>query len=371
MKITCNREKMLNAFQIAAYVAPTRSPKPILQNVKLEVTDKGAVMIATDMEVGIRVSVEGIEIHKPGEVILPVDKFGSILRESSDENLMIEALDNGTIVQGDRFKFELMATNPEEFPSVAHFSETRFHRVQSRLLKELIRRTLFSVDTESGRFALSGVLLEMVDQEIIAVGSDGRRLAKMDGPAEAVEGHATEADAPTIVPSRAMQLIERALIDPEEMIEIAARKNDMLVRSPRFEIYTRLVEGKFPRWRDVIPNRDNSLKIAIQAGPLHASVRQAAIVADKESRGVDFKFSNGTLVIQGASDSAGQSRVELPISYDGEEIAATLDFRYVSEFLKVLDLEKNATLDVQDSESAALFTTDDGYAYVVMPLAKR
>ena len=217
---------------------------------------------------------------------------------------------------------------------------------------------------------MSGVLLEMSDKQMIAVGSDGRRLAKMEGPAESIEGHATSPDSPTIVPARAMQLIERALTDGEEMIDIAARQNDLLVRSPRFEVYSRLVEGKFPRWRDVIPHRDHSMRVAIQAGPLHASVRQAAIVADSESRGVDFAFGKGTLVIQGASDSAGESRIELPIAYDGDEVTATLDFRYVAEFLKALELEKNATLDVADSESAALFTTDDGYAYVVMPLSK-
>lgn len=370
MKITCERDKMLAAFQIAASVAPSRSPKDILKNVKLEVTEKSAVMMATDMEVGIRVVVEGFEIETPGTVVLPVDRFGLILRESSDEKLHIDASENNTIVKGDRSKFQLTAMNPDEFPSVGGFSESKYHQIQARLFKEMIRRTLFSVDTESSRFALSGVLLEMVGNEMIAVGSDGRRLAKMEGAAESIDGHATVEDMPTIVPSRAMQLIERALTDGEEMIDIAARQNDLLVRSPRFEVYSRLVEGKFPRWREVIPTRDNSMKILLQAGPLHTAVRQASIVADAESRGVDFLFEDGTLVIQGSSDTAGESRIELPIAYDSEPVRATLDFRYVAEFLKVLDLEKNVTLDVLDSESAALFSTDDGYAYVVMPLSR-
>jgi DNA polymerase-3 subunit beta len=105
-------------------------------------------------------------------------------------------------------------------------------------------------------------------------------------------------------------------------------------------------------------------------GPTFAAVRQASIVASEESRGILFTFADGTLTLSGQTAEVGQSRVELPIAYDGAEIAISLDHRFVADFLKVLDPERTFTLDVQDGDTAALFTTDDGYGYVVMPLAR-
>ena len=120
----------------------------------------------------------------------------------------------------------------------------------------------------------------------------------------------------------------------------------------------------------MFPRRENSLKLELTVGPLYAAVRQAAIVTSEESRGIDFTFGEGTLVLAGQTAEVGQSRVELPISYDGKPISITLDPRFVIDFLKVLEPEKSFTLDLQDSDAAAVCTTDDGYGYVIMPLAR-
>lgn len=369
MKIICEREKLLSAFQTAAMVAPARSPKPILQRVKLDVSNESAIVMATDMDTGIRLEVAGIETETPGAAVLPVDRFGLILRESSDEKLRIESTPQGIVVRGERSEFKLPAENPDEFPRVASFEESKYHELPAKLFRELIRRTLFATDTESSRYALGGVLLEFDADKITAVGTDGRRLAKMEGPAHAVGNHSS-GDTMTIVPTRAMQLLERSLSDDDTEIQIAARSNDVLVRSPRATIYSRLVEGRFPKWRDVFPHRHDAQRIDIVVGPMYSAIRQAAIVASVDSRGIDFHFGNGSLVMAASTADKGQSRVELPIGYDGSERIVTLDHRYVSDFLRVLDPERTFTLEIEDADSPALFTTEDGYGYVVMPLAR-
>jgi DNA polymerase-3 subunit beta len=298
-----------------------------------------------------------------------VAQFGSILREIADTTLLIETDAHSTVVRGERSELRLAAENPDEFPAVSGFAESSFHLVPARLFRELIRRTLFATDTESSRYALGGVLLEMVSDRITAVATDGRRLARMEGPAQSVEGHQTR-EATTIVPTRAMQLIERSLSDADAEIQVAARANDLLVHSPRTTIYSRLVEGRFPKWRDVFPDRRGAIQIEIATGPLYAAVRQAAIVASDESRGIEFTFGDGSLVLAGSTAEIGQSRIELPIAYPGAPVTVTLDHRFVADFLKVLDAEKTVHVDIENGESAALFTTDDGYGYVVMPLAR-
>ena len=369
MKVTCEREKLLHAFQTAASVAPTRSPKPILQNVKMEVTAEGAILMATDLEVGVRVELSGIDIQTPGEVVLPTKRFSEILRESSDEKLLLEGDGRGTVVRGERSEFRLPSENPEEFPAVGAFQEDKYHELPARFFRELIRRTIFATDNESSRYALGGVLIELTADRIIGVGTDGRRLARQEGPAKSVAGHETGENT-TIIPMRAMQLMERALADSEENVCIATRDNDVLVRAQRVTIYSRLVEGRYPKWRDVFPRHENPVKIELTVGPFHAAVRQAAIVTSDERRGVEFCFNEGKVILAAHGAELGESHVELPVAYEGPELPINLDPRYVREFLRVLDQDQTFTLEMKDGESAVVCSTDDGYGYVIMPLAR-
>ena len=192
----------------------------------------------------------------------PVARFGSILRESSDATFRIEAGNDGTQVRGERSQFKLPSENPQDFPPIAEFGEASYYELSARLFRELIRRTIFATDNESSRYALGGVKLEWKDNVLTAVGTDGRRLAKMDGPAQAVGQPAPFGDV-TVVPTRAMNLLERALGEDASEVQLAVRQNDILVKNPRCTIYSRLLEGRYPRWRDVFPQRPNSNKIPL------------------------------------------------------------------------------------------------------------
>ncbi len=369
MKVQLNREQLQHAFQTAASVISTRTPKEILRNVKLDIQPDGAQLTATDLEIALRMTVNDVQVEQPGQVLLSADQFGSILRESTDEQLSIETDSSGVVIKGERSRFRLPSADPAEFPTVPERTGEQMVAVSGRLLRDLIRRTLFATDTESSRYALGGVLLEPEEDRITAVATDGRRLAKMEGPARC-EGGTDSSDAMTIVPARCLQIIDRALHDLDAELQLATEGNSFYVNGTGFSISTRLVEGRYPRWRDVLPKRNDAVQLDLTVGPLLAGVRQAAIVADDDSRGIDFTFGNGMLVLQGTSPNAGESRVELPIAYEGPEVVLRLDHRFVSDFLRVLDPEQVVSLNIQDADSAALFETLDGYVYVVMPLAR-
>lgn len=368
MKISCDREKLSNAFQLAGSVAQMRSPKEVLQNVKMEAGPERVVLMATDMETGIRIDVDGVDVVTPGKALLHVGRVGMILRESSDEHLTIETDGSLTIVKGQHSEFTLPSANPDEFPTIMGFDEEKYHELPARLFREMVRRTVFATDPDSSRFALGGVLLELSGDEVLAVGTDGRRLARMTGTGKNVGGHKTVGNS-TIIPTKSLQLMERAIEEKGEVVHIAARENDVLLRTSRSTIYSRLVEGRYPNWRQVIPSREGSAVIDMVVGPFYNVIRQAAIVADKETRGLDLEFGNGTLLLTASTSDQGQSRVELPIDYAGETIKMKLDYRFISDFLKVLEPDTKFKLDVASSTQPALMTTDDGYAYVVMPMA--
>ena len=176
MKIVTNREKFLAAFQIAAGIAPSRSPKEVLNNVKIDATDGRVVLMATDLEAGIRLVVEDVQIIVPGRALLNVQRVGNILREASDETLSLETSENTLDIQGGHSEFHLPLANPDEFPSVVEFAEDSYFEVSARLFKELVKRTIFATDNESTRYQLGGVLFEMDGDHD---GCDGWKKARM------------------------------------------------------------------------------------------------------------------------------------------------------------------------------------------------
>ena len=203
-------------------------------------------------------------------------------------------------------------------------------------LKRLIRRTIFATDVESTRYALGGVLVELSDDSITMVGTDGRRLARMSAPAEAENGAVAPTGSP-VVPVKALKLIERNLDDDDPPVHLAIQAGTaVLVRTERAIIYSRLVEGRFPRYQDVFPS-SVEVKIPMEVGPLRLVVEQASIVTSEESRGVDFRFSDGLLRLSSQAADVGRSHVELPIAYEGKDVEITFDPRYLTDALRTLD----------------------------------
>jgi DNA polymerase-3 subunit beta len=370
MKALCNREGLLTAFGMVSGVVPIRSPKPILQNVKLVAeVDESSTLMATDLEVGIRHRVLGMKVETPGIAVLPTARFGSILRTSADSELSLEAEADHLMVRGLRAEFNLPSEDPALFPEVPDFAATSYHVVAAADLRKLIRRTIFATDVESTRYALGGVLVELSDDTITLVGTDGRRLARMSAPAAAENGATTPAGSP-VVPVKALKLIERNLDDADPPVHIAIQGTTaVLIRTERAVIYSRLVEGRFPRYQDVFPS-NVEVKIRLEAGPLRLAVEQASIVTSEESRGVDFRFAEGYLRLTSQAADVGSSHVELPIAYDGKPVEITFDPRYLSDALKTLDDNAEITAELIDSKNAAVFKTEDRYTYVVMPLTR-
>jgi DNA polymerase-3 subunit beta len=370
MKTLCNREGLLAGFGMVAGVVPARSPKPILQNVKLVADgDEGSTLLATDLEVGIRYRVLGIKVDRPGAVVLPTQRMMSILRTSTDAELAIEQREDTLVVRGLHAQFELPSESPDLFPEVPDFNATSYHVVAAGALKRLIRRTAFATDVESTRYALGGVLVELGPETITMVGTDGRRLARAIAAAEA-EGGASKPQGSPVIPVKALKLIERNLDDEDPPVHLAIQGTTAaLVRTDRAVIYTRLVEGRFPRYQDVFP-AEVEVKIPMEAGPLLSAVEQASIVTSEESRGVDFSFGNGLLKLSSQAADVGKSDVELPIAYDGKPVEITFDPRYLVEALKTLDPTASVTAELIDHKNAAVFKTEDDYTYVVMPLTR-
>jgi DNA polymerase III subunit beta len=366
MKASCNREALLSAFQLVSAAIPVRDIKPILKNVKAIADEGGCTLMATDLELGIRLEVRGLTVEEPGEAILPVKKFTDILRESLDEELAIEADKSACTVRSANGHWEMPSEDPAHFPDLPAFVEEKYHQVAAGVLREMIHRTVFAAAKEPQKFSLTGTLWEAEDGKVRLVATDAKRLAVCEGPATAEGGHTTKGQTP-VVPTKAMGLLERNLQDDEEQVRVSLRANEVLFRTERAVIYSRLVEGRFPPYREVLPKKA-TVKVPLLVGPFQAAVRQAAIMTDEDSKRVVFRFKSKKLTLEAQGAVTGRSKVELPLEYEGKPIDINFDPQYVVEMLRVLEPDALLTLELVDGNSPALFKAGDGYQYLVMPL---
>ncbi|MDA0832583.1 MAG: DNA polymerase III subunit beta [Planctomycetota bacterium] len=367
MKLNCHRGSLSSALQIVSGAVPARTPKEILKNVKLQVTDSEISLIGTDLETSIRHVIKDCESDQSGEVLLHTARLQSILREIPDERVALEVTPEALIVKGGRSRFRLAVQDPSEFPTIAAFSEENYHLIDAATFREMIRRTIFSCDVESTRYALGGVLVDLGGDSVTMAATDSRRLSVISSPCT-VHGTVGETNSP-VIPHRAMSLLEKSLAEGDEQVKLAVRGNDVVVQAGQSTLYSRVVDGRFPRYQDVIPKEFNAT-IELVAGPFYSTVRQAQIVTDQESRGVDFEFSADTLTLVSKAPDIGESRVEHPISYSGSEMKITFDPRFLAEFLRVLDAETQVHFCLIDPQSAAVFKVGESYTYVIMPLAQ-
>lgn len=368
MLLKCHRPTLVSALQIVSAVVPTRTPREVLKNIKLTVTSGHVVLIGTDQEIGIRQDVDQVQTDSSGEVLLPTSRVISILRELQDDEVTLEATDRAIVIKGGHSNFSLSTEEPAEFPPVAEFTDSAYFTTAADRLRLMIRRTIFATDVDSTRYALGGVLMELDAEKVTLAATDSRRLAVISQACQAVGAMTVENSSP-VIPSKAMQLIERSLPENDSPVQIAVHTNHILVKCGGSTIYSRLVEGRFPRYSDVIPTQF-STSIELVAAPFYAAVRQAQIVTSEESRGVNFEFRKGILSLSSRAADIGQSTIDLPIGYDGADLGITFDPRYIADFLRILDGSSTVTVNLIDSESPAVFQTEDGYRYVVMPLAR-
>src|SRR6478609_4770344 len=177
MKVICNRGALLDALTVTGNVVAARTPKPVLQCVKLTASDDKLTLAATDLEVAIRYSDSQVQIEQGGEALLPADKFRDIVRESMDDTLSIALAGERAVIKGQDSEFKIFTQAVSEFPPVPDFEGEADFEIAGGHLKQLIGQTLFAVAKESTRYAFNGVLVVAKGKKINLVSTDGRRLA--------------------------------------------------------------------------------------------------------------------------------------------------------------------------------------------------
>jgi DNA polymerase-3 subunit beta len=369
MKVICGREGLLAACQLATVAVAVREVKPILRNLKAVAKDDRFMLMATDLEFGIRHEMRGLKVEEDGEAILPANKLLQILRESTDEELSIEADENRVLVRGQVNEFEMPSENPADFPDVPVFADKQHHEIPAGQLRGMIMRTIFAAAKESGKFAITGILWEVEGKNVRLVATDTKRLALSVGPATSHDAGDTKGQS-HLVPTKAMQLLERHLqnLPADAPVKASLRPNEVLFQTDTTTIYSRLVEGRYPPYREIFPKKTQA-KVSLQVTPFLTAVRQAAIMIDEEAKRVAFHFTKNNLTLEAQGPTTGRSKVPLGIDYDGPNMDINFAPEYVVEMLRVLSEDAPLSLELVDGAKPALFKVGTDYSYLVMPIS--
>ena len=232
MKVICNRGALLEALTVAGNVVVARTPKPVLQCVKLVAAADKLTLSATDLEVAIRYTDAQVQVESEGETLVPADKLRDIVRESTDDTLSFELVGEQAVIKGADSQFKIYTQRAEEFPPIPEQDEAADFTVPGGQLKQLIGQTLFAAAREGTRYAFNGVLLTVDGPIAKLVSTDGRRLAQAKGGV-AREGDAKKDLGKSIVPAKALNLVDKLIADPEQPVGISIRENQIVFHTPR------------------------------------------------------------------------------------------------------------------------------------------
>lgn len=363
IKMVCQRAGLDEAVGVVRPVVAARTPKPVLQCLKLSAGKDSLTLMATDLEVTIRYEVTQVEVGSSGDAVVPADKFADIVRVSTGETLSIEADESAVTVKSETARFKVLGFDPGEFPGGPDFDGEPDFTITAGVLRGLIGQTLFATAKEHTRYAINGVLWEKKGKKLNMVATDGRRLAKVSGGLTEAPGKDTSA----IVPAKALSTIGRLLREDEELVAVKFTESQILFRTDRASVAAGLVEGQFPKYQDVIP-RDANRKVQVGADDLYSALEQAAILTNEESKGVRLAFDpKGGLTMTASSPEAGDAEVKCKVEFEGEAIEIGFNPAYLMEALKVVS-EPVVTLEMQDPSKPGLLKSGDSFVYVVMPV---
>jgi DNA polymerase-3 subunit beta len=363
MKVIAQTAALQEALAMASSIVAIRTPKPVLQCVKLLAKGKTLTLLATDLETACRYVVSQVQVQAEGEALVPVQKFADIVRESAGEDALTISLEKDKcVIKGAGSRFTLLGFDPAEYPAVADFDDAGDFQVASEALSALIERTLFAAAKAHSHYAISGVLWEAVGKKLQLVATDGHRLAL----AKTTLAKAASRDVSAIVPAKLMNLLSRIATGSEETLAVKVTDSQILVKSPRATLLSTLVQGNFPKYQDVIPRETNKKAQLATADFLHR-LRQAALLTNEESRGVRLAFAPEELVLSSRSPETGEAEVSMPVKYTGDKLEIGFNPGFLTDALKVIRSDE-ATMEFNAGNKPAVLKDGSEFVYVLMPV---
>jgi DNA polymerase-3 subunit beta len=365
MRFTISREQLQEGLAAVAASIPAKTTLPVLANILVETTDKGIRLSGTDLDIAVSTEVVA-DVETQGAITIPAKKLSEIARELPPSPVKIAAAGEQRItLECGRSRFKLLGLPRDEFPT---FPTVRFNeswRVRSGDLQKLISHTAFAVSNEESRPILNGVLWELRPDLMRMVATNGHRLSKMELPISS-----TGSTNDLIVPPKALEQIRR-LFPAEEELEIARGDNHLGFRSPFTSVFTRLIEGPYPNYEQVIPKDNDRVAIADKVA-LASALKRMSVIASDQTHRIRLSFNAGMVKFSVQTPDLGEAQDELPVRYTGDQLDIGFNATYLLEILRYIPTDE-VRLTFKAPERAATLEPEGWndpakYLCLVMPL---
>lgn len=364
MRFSLSREVLLKPLQQVVNVVERRQTLPVLANLLVSVENNKLSMTGTDLEVEM-IARSDVEDGVNGETTIPARKLFEIVRALPDGS-KVTLTQNGdkVSVQAGRSRFSLATLPSRDFPAVEDLDLVERIRVSESALKELIERTAFAMAQQDVRYYLNGLLLDLRENSLRCVATDGHRLALCE--AELPEGAQTRKQI--IVPRKGVLELQRLLEGGDREVELEVGRNHLRMRRTDVTFTSKLIDGRFPDYEAVIPiGADKEVKVDREA--LRASLQRAAILSNEKYRGVKLEISPGQLRIIANNPESEEAQEELEAETKIDNLSIGFNVTYLLDALSALR-EEHVILNLRDGNSSALVreASHDRSRHVVMPL---
>jgi DNA polymerase-3 subunit beta len=334
MRFTISREKLQEGLAAVASAVPSKTTLPVLANLLVQATEKGIRISGTDLDIAVSTEVTA-DVEAAGAITIPARKLSEIARELPPAPVKISAAgDQRITLECGRSKFKLLGLPKSEFPSFPAVKFEKALRIPSGDLQKLISHTAFAASTEESRPILNGVLWELRPEHMRMVATNGHRLAKMDVPVKMASAPSSD----LIIPPKALEQIRR-LFPAEEELEVAQGENHLGFRSPFTAVYTRLIEGPYPSYDQVIP-RDNDKYAIIDKVAFTGALKRMSVVASDQTHRIRLSFNSGMLKFSVSTPDLGEAQDELPVRYNGDPLDIGFNAAYLLEILRYMPTEE-------------------------------
>ncbi|MGL4366771.1 MAG: DNA polymerase III subunit beta [Brevinemataceae bacterium] len=371
MKFNIGKDEFLKALSTADSIINPRTPLSILLNVYLEVHNDGQVIIQSyNGDHGVKIEVSA-EVEEAGKISLPSKKMLEIVKTIPGSHVSFEKNEDSlemVIRPKDKQSpvFRLNGALGDTYPTFKEFNWESYIRLSQEVLRELISATEFSVSNDPAQIAFTGTFIhEEIDGMLSFVSTDGKRLAVIS---KSIEEKVGSMSADVIVPQKIMKTVADSLSQGDALLSIY--DGQAYFKIDNVYVFTNLVEGKFPNYRDVIPSQTTSI-ITVDASEFAASLQRVSVMSDNESGRVKLEVEGRNLVISGSTQQGiGNDAVEIENIEGNNEIPfVSVNYRTLTDFLKILQ-GKKICVAVNSAASPILLTPagESDYEYITMPM---
>ncbi len=365
MKFTINREALLRPLQLVTGVVERKHTMPVLSNVLIVVDGDLLSLTGSDLEVELVGSVKLEDVVEGGEVTVPARKLMDICKSLPEQALIEFSQDDHRVkIKAGRSRFTLSTLPANEFPSIQEEASSISFSIGQSRLRRLIDRSGFAMAQQDVRYYLNGMLLEVSQNTLRAVATDGHRLAMCSVDADINQQDTHQ----VIVPRKGILEMARLLTEGDESVHIALGAKHIRATTGEFIFTSKLVDGKFPDYNRVIPRGGNNILVGDRQALRH-SFQRASILSNEKFRGVRLMLSDGQLKVVANNPEQEEAEEELSVGYHGDAIEISFNVGYLLDVLSVLSGE-NIKITLSDPISSALLEESDSgdSVYVIMPM---